>query len=60
MAEVQCKQIGRNETHAHACKGAEVEKGLAVRGATAQNKRELARKAVAQWLGQREFLKMAK
>ena len=35
---------------ANACKGAKVEKGLAVRGATAQNKQEQARKAVVQWL----------
>lgn len=35
---------------ANACKGAEVEKGLAVKGATAQNKQEQARMAVAQWL----------
>lgn len=37
---------------ANACKEAKVEKGLAVRGATAQNKQEQARKAVAQWLEQ--------
>lgn len=35
---------------ANACKGAEVRKGLAIRGTTAQNKPEQAKKAVAQWL----------
>lgn len=44
---------------ADACKGAEVEKGLAVRGATARNKQEQVRKAVAQWL-ERIELKRAK
>lgn len=33
-----------------ACKGASVQKGLAVRGATAQNSREQARKTVENWL----------
>ena len=33
-----------------ACKGATVLKGLAVRGATAQNKREQARQSVKNWL----------
>ncbi len=37
---------------ANVCKGAEVEKGVAVRGATTQNKQEQARKAVVQWLEQ--------
>lgn len=45
---------------ADACKGAEVEKGLAVRGATAQNKQEQARKAVAQWLEPLNVAKNAK
>lgn len=44
---------------ANACKGAEVEKGLAVRGATAQNKKEQARKTVDQWL-ERLVLKRTK
>lgn len=39
---------------ANACKGAEVEKGLAVKGATAQNKQ--ARMAVAQWLKRMRLL----
>lgn len=42
---------------AEACKGATVEKGLAVRGATAQNKREQARESVAQWLKRLGFEK---
>lgn len=41
---------------ANACKGAEVEKGLAVKGATAQNKQEQARMAVAQWLKRMRLL----
>lgn len=44
---------------ANVCKGAEVEKGLAVRGATAQNKQEQARKTVDQWL-ERLVLKRTK
>ena len=40
----------------NACKGAEVEKGLAVKGATAQNKQEQARMAVAQWLKRMRLL----
>lgn len=35
---------------AEACKGATVAKGLAVRGATAQNNREQARKSVNSWI----------
>lgn len=35
---------------AEACKGATVDKGLAVRGATAQNNREQARKSVNSWI----------
>lgn len=42
---------------AGACKGAAVEKGLAVYGTTAQNNREQAKKAVVQWL---ERLDLAK
>ncbi len=34
----------------NACKGASVQKGLAVRGTTAQNSREQARKTVENWL----------
>ena len=37
---------------ADACKGAKVEKGLAIKGSTAQNKQEQAKKYVAQWLKQ--------
>ena len=40
---------------ADACKGATVAKGLAMRGATAQNEREQARKAVAVWLEKLKF-----
>lgn len=43
---------GTEKYIANACEGAKVGKGLAVRGATAQNKQEQARKAVAQWLEQ--------
>lgn len=45
---------------ADACKGATVEKGLAVRGETAQNKQEQAKKAVAQWLERLGFTEEAK
>ncbi len=34
-----------------ACKGSTVLKGLAIRGAMAQNKREQARQSVKNWLG---------
>lgn len=51
---------GTEKYIANACEGAKVEKGLAVRGATAQNKQEQARKAVAQWLEQLEIVKSTK
>ncbi|MGN0280668.1 MAG: flavodoxin, partial [Prevotella sp.] len=35
---------------ANACKGATVKSGLAIKGSTAQNKQEQARKSVAAWL----------
>lgn len=35
---------------ADACKGATVEKGLAIKGSTAQNKQEQAKKTVLEWL----------
>lgn len=38
-----------------ACQGAVVLKGLAVRGATAQNEREQARKSVRNWLNKLEY-----
>lgn len=38
-----------------ACKGSTVLKGLAVRGATAQNKQEQARQSVKNWLGKLEY-----
>ncbi|MCM1151410.1 MAG: flavodoxin [Alistipes sp.] len=38
-----------------ACKGATVGKGLAVRGATAQNKRDEAKKAVQAWIEKADF-----
>lgn len=41
---------GTERKIADACKGATVGKGLALRGATAQNKRDEARKAVQSWL----------
>lgn len=41
---------GTERRIADACKGATVGKGLALRGATAQNKRDEARKAVQSWL----------
>ncbi len=41
---------GTEKYIANVCKGAQVENGLAVRGATAQNNQEQARQAVAQWL----------
>lgn len=37
-----------------ACKGAELEDGLAVRGATAQNSRSQAKQSVVEWLGKME------
>lgn len=40
---------------ADACKGATVAKGLAMRGVTAQNEREQARKSVAVWLEKLNF-----
>ena len=39
----------------NACKGATVLKGLAVRGATAQNKQEQARQSVKNWLNKLEY-----
>lgn len=45
---------------ANTCKGANVEKGLAIKGATAQNKQEQARKTVTQWLEQLEIVKSKK
>lgn len=45
---------------ADACKSATVEKGLAVKGATAQNKQEQARKAVDQWLERLGFVESHK
>lgn len=47
---------GTEKYIANACKSAEVEKGLAVKGATAQNKQEQARMAVAQWLERMRLL----
>lgn len=41
---------GSERKIADACKGATVGRGLALRGATAQNKRDEARKAVQSWL----------
>lgn len=41
---------GTERKIADACKGATVGRGLALRGATAQNKRDEARKAVQSWL----------
>ena len=41
---------GMERKIADACKGATVGRGLALRGATAQNKRDEARKAVRSWL----------
>lgn len=51
---------GTEKYIANACKGAKVEKGLAVRGATAQNKQEQARKTVVQWLEQLGIVKSRK
>ena len=51
---------GTEKYVANACKGAKVEKGLAVRGAMAQNKQEQAKKAVAQWLEQLGIVKSTK
>ena len=50
-----CTHEGSGLSHtesyiAAACKGATVSKGLAVRGATAQNNREQARKSVNSWI----------
>jgi flavodoxin len=43
--------LSRTESFiAETCKGATVAKGLAVRGETAQKKREQARKAVNSWI----------
>lgn len=47
---------GTEKYIANACKSAKVEKGLAVKGATAQNKQEQARMAVAQWLERMRLL----
>ena len=47
---------GTEKYIANACKRAKVEKGLAVKGATAQNKHEQARMAVAQWLERMSLL----
>lgn len=38
-----------------ACKGAAVLKGLAVRGATAQNEQEQARQSVKNWLSKLDY-----
>ena len=46
---------GTEKYIANVCKGAKVENGLAVRGATVQNNQEQARKAVAQWLERLEI-----
>lgn len=45
---------------AEACNDAKVEKGLAVRGATAQNNREQTRRSVVQWLEQLNVTKGVK
>ena len=50
-----CTHEGSGLSHtekniADACKGAAVEKGLAVKGSTAQNEQETAKQAVIQWL----------
>lgn len=46
---------GTERRIADACKGATVGKGLALRGATAQNKRDEARKAVQAWIEKADF-----
>lgn len=46
---------GTERNIANACKGATVGKGLAVRGTTAQNKQEQARKTVLDWLKKSDF-----
>lgn len=46
---------GTERNLARTCKGATVGKGLALRGATAQNKRDEARRSVQVWLGKAGF-----
>lgn len=46
---------GTERNLARICKGATVGKGLALRGATAQNKRDEARRSVQVWLGKAGF-----